>query len=216
MNTLRWILTVVLALLAVGYLAFFVVAGSFRRSFGASETNPLLLALPLLIVAALIWWISPWPRTKASLVSPASLAYPVLLVNEDKIAEVSLDVDELTLRPENTDHIIEQKFHVVDAQGRRFRIVNFRQAEKRPSTLSRVFGASVYNVKRFKVAFDLRPDRLLGRDEVLAQLRDREWTMPTLTATAPALAELFIAYRADRFREYGNARDRPPGAKEAP
>lgn len=210
MNTLRWALTVGVVLLAGGYVAFYFLAGNFRRSFGASEHNVLLLAVPLLIAGGLIWWIAPWSK---ALLAPEALAYPVLLVNEDKIAEVCLSAGELTLRPENTDHIIEQRFTVVDSGGRRHRIENFRHAEPRPSTFSRVVGASFYNNRSFRVAFDLRADQLLTRDQVLAQLRDREWTMPTTTATTPPLAELFVAYRADRFREYGISRDRMPETK---
>jgi hypothetical protein len=140
---------------------------------------------------------------------PQELAYPVLLVNDKSIAEVCLTPDELTLRPENTDHIIEQRFHVVDAQGHRYRIENFRSAEKRPSTLKRIFEANVFNVKRFRVAFELHRERALTREEVIAQLHDRAW-LRTPDTTASSLAELYNAYRADRFREFGNARDHMP------
>ncbi len=209
MTTLRWISCVALVLVAVGYVAVFILASGFRRSFGASAAGPLLLVVPLMVIAGLVWWIVPKQGSRPAFVQPAALAYPVLLVNEDKIADVCLNADELTLRPENTDHFIEQRFHVVAADGRRFAIVNFRQGE-RPSILKRVADASVYHSKDFHVTFELRPERVLARDEVLSQLRDRQWTMPTTTATTPTLGELFIAYRADRWREFGNGRDRMP------
>jgi hypothetical protein len=215
MTTLRWISCVALVLLAVGYVAVFILASNFRRSFGASATGPLLLVVPLLVIAGLVWWIAPKPGSKAPYVQPAALAYPVLLVDEDKISEVCFDADELTLRPENTDHIIEQRFHVVASDGRRYGIANFRQGENRPPLLKRVATATVNVSQRFRVTFDLRPERVLGREEVLAQLRDRPWTMPGTTATTP-LAELFTAYRADRWREFGNSRDRMPDERTGP
>ena len=173
--------------------------------------NALRWILPVIVVlAGIAWWLVRTPRPP---VTTATLAYPVLLVDEGKIAEVCLNAGELTLRPENQDHVIEQNFHIVDAEGNRFRIENYRMAEPRPSTLSRVFHATIYSVKRFKVAFDLRPDGTLSREAVLAQLRDREWTLPAASATLP-FAELFVAYRADRYREYGITRDQMPDAAQ--
>jgi hypothetical protein len=59
MNTLRWALGIVLVLLGTGVTVLFVFADGFRRSFGASENNPLVLILPLasgaLLLAALIF-----------------------------------------------------------------------------------------------------------------------------------------------------------------
>ncbi|MFN0066197.1 MAG: hypothetical protein ACKVYV_01035 [Limisphaerales bacterium] len=55
-----------------------------------------------------------------------------------------------------------------------------------------------------------RPDGMLTRDQVLAQLCDRDWKLPATTATTPTLGELFVTYRADRFREYGNRRNAMP------
>lgn len=179
---------------------------------GPRVTVVALLILSLLGVGLLAWWLAPWPARKPSLVQPSALAFPVLLVNEDKIAEVCLDHDELMLRPENTDHVIEQRFHVVAADGRRYAIVNFQQGQ-RPSILKRVGGASVFQSKVFRVSFELRPQPLLTRDEALAQLRDRPWPMPATTAATPTLAELFIAYRAERWREFGNRRDHMPDAQ---
>ncbi len=207
MTAARWILSATLVLLGVGYVVVFLLASNFRRSFGASPAGPLLLIVPLLILGALAWWISPRPWIKPAIIQPAALNYPVLLVDGNKIDEVCLNADELTLRPENTDHVMEERFHVVDATGRRFRIQNYRSAESRPSPLRRYFNATFYNVMRFKVAFDLRLEQTLTREEVIAQLRDRDWTLPAATTS---LADLFLAYRADRFREYGNSRDRMP------
>ena len=138
MNTLRWILAALVALLAGRYLVFFILAGGVRRSFEASENSALLIVVPLLVAGGLVWWIVPWPKAQPARLAPGALAYPVLLVNEDKIAEVCLGADELTQRPENTDHVIEQRFSVVDGGGRRYRIVNVRPVDPRPSTVSRV------------------------------------------------------------------------------
>ncbi len=59
MNTLRWTLGVISVLFGGGFFALFVVSNGIRRSFGASENNPLLVILPLaaggLLFAALVW-----------------------------------------------------------------------------------------------------------------------------------------------------------------
>lgn len=59
MNILRWILGVISVLFGGGFFALFVASNGFRRSFGASENNPLVAILPLVAVAflfaALIW-----------------------------------------------------------------------------------------------------------------------------------------------------------------
>jgi hypothetical protein len=47
MNALRWTLGLTTAFLGGGYLFLFLVSNGFRRSFGASENNPLLAILPL-------------------------------------------------------------------------------------------------------------------------------------------------------------------------
>lgn len=47
MNALRWVLLLGTALVAVGFVALLVLADGFRRSFGASENGPWILALPL-------------------------------------------------------------------------------------------------------------------------------------------------------------------------
>ena len=211
MNLLRWLLAIGVVLAGIGFVVFVVFANNFRRSFGASENNLLIAVIPVVFALGLAWWLV---RKPAPPLKPGALAYPVLLIDEGQISEVCLTVDELTLRPENQDHVIEQRFHIVDATGARFRIANYCVAEKKPSTLSRVLNATVYDIKRFRVAFDLRPDGKLTRAAVLAQLRDREWTLPTSSATAP-LAELFVAYRADRYREYGQRRDQMPDPSTA-
>lgn len=141
----------------------------------------ILLGIVYLCLWLAFYWHAVWRSPHVAAITPDSLAYPVLLVDEARIAEVCLSADKLTLRPENPDHIIEQRFHVVDAQGRRCRIENFRHVEKRPSTLRRVFNATVFNVNRFRVAFDLRVERSLTREEVLAQVNDR--TAATFWAT---------------------------------
>lgn len=206
MNTLRWLLAIGIVLAGIGFGAFVLLANNFRRSFGASENNLLIAAIPVILALAVAWWLV---RKPAAPLPPDALPYPVLLVEEDKIVEVCLNVEELTLRPENQDHVIEQRFHIVDATGARFRIQNYHVIEPTPSTVSRVINATVFDVKRFKAAFDVRPDGTLTRDEVIVQLRDRDWAFPESAATAP-LGDLYVAYRADRFREFGNARDHMP------
>lgn len=212
MNALRWLLAIGIVLAGVAFGAFVLLANNFRRSFGASENNLLIAVIPVAVALLIAWWLV---RPPAAPLPPSALSFPVLLVEENQIIEVCLNVDELTLRPENQDHIIEQRYRIVDATGARLRIENYRVAEKKPSTLSRVFNATVYNVQRFKVAFDLRREAVLPREEVLRLLRDRDWKFPANAATAP-LGELFIAYRADRYREYGQARDQMPDKPSEP
>jgi hypothetical protein len=53
MNTLRWALGIVLALLGGGYLALLVFSNGFRRSFGASGNSILFVILPLAAMAML-------------------------------------------------------------------------------------------------------------------------------------------------------------------
>lgn len=206
MTALRWLLAIGIVLAGIGFGAFVLLANNFRRSLGASENNLLIAVIPVILSLAVAWWLV---RKPAAPLRPEALSYPVLLAEPHKIIEVCLNVDELTLRPENHDHVIEQRFHIVDATGARFRIENYRVIQPKPSTLSRVFNATVYQVNRFKVAFDLRADGVLKRVEVISQLRDRDWKLPATANTTP-LRELFVAYRADRYREFGQARDQMP------
>ena len=53
MNALRWTLGLTTAFLGSGYLFLFLVANGFRRSFGASENNPLRVIVPLMALALL-------------------------------------------------------------------------------------------------------------------------------------------------------------------
>ncbi len=48
MNTLRWILGSITVLFGGGFVFLMIVGNGFRRSFGASETSPLVIVLPLL------------------------------------------------------------------------------------------------------------------------------------------------------------------------
>lgn len=50
---IRWILGIVITLLCGGFLFLFMVSNGFRRSFGASENNPLAAILPLIAAAIL-------------------------------------------------------------------------------------------------------------------------------------------------------------------
>lgn len=53
MTTLRWILGLGTTAMLAGFVVLAMVAGNFRRSFGASPTNPLLTLLPTLAFAVL-------------------------------------------------------------------------------------------------------------------------------------------------------------------
>lgn len=81
MNILRWILGIVGVLLSGGLLALFVASTGFRRSFGASENNPLLAILPIaalgLLSAALVW---PLNRTLLHVGAMAAVALVVFCV----------------------------------------------------------------------------------------------------------------------------------------
>ena len=54
MQALRWTLMVILILVAGGFIALAVIGDGFRRSFGASDTNPLLVMLPVTGMALLL------------------------------------------------------------------------------------------------------------------------------------------------------------------
>ncbi|MEP6781000.1 MAG: hypothetical protein ABJC26_13980, partial [Gemmatimonadaceae bacterium] len=54
MTALRWTLGVILAVLAGGFVVLSAVAGGFRKSFGASDTNPIITILPLVAAAVLL------------------------------------------------------------------------------------------------------------------------------------------------------------------
>ena len=48
MNALRWILGSITVLFGSGFVFLMIVGSAFRKSFGASETSPLVVVLPLL------------------------------------------------------------------------------------------------------------------------------------------------------------------------
>lgn len=48
MNALRWILGSITVLFGGGFVFLMIVGSAFRKSFGASETSPLMVVLPLL------------------------------------------------------------------------------------------------------------------------------------------------------------------------
>lgn len=54
MNTLRWILGTVGLLFGGGFVLLAVLGNAFRKSFGASDPNPLLIALPILGIGLLL------------------------------------------------------------------------------------------------------------------------------------------------------------------
>ena len=57
--TLRWILGLVLTIASAGFVALMVIAGGFRRSFGASDKGTPFVILALVcaavILASLVW-----------------------------------------------------------------------------------------------------------------------------------------------------------------
>lgn len=53
MNALRWILGSITVLFGGGFVFLMIVGNAFRKSFGASETSPLVVVLPLLGFALL-------------------------------------------------------------------------------------------------------------------------------------------------------------------
>lgn len=48
MNALRWTLGSITALFGAGFVFLMIVGNGFRKSFGASQTGPLVVVLPLL------------------------------------------------------------------------------------------------------------------------------------------------------------------------
>ncbi len=54
MNALRWFLISVAAFAGGSFLLLAMIGGGFRRSFGASDTNPLIVVLPLMGIALLL------------------------------------------------------------------------------------------------------------------------------------------------------------------
>lgn len=54
MNTLRWILGIIGVLFGGGFVILAIVGSGFRKSFGASDTNPLLIAMPMLAIVLLL------------------------------------------------------------------------------------------------------------------------------------------------------------------
>jgi len=77
-NALRWILGGLIVLLGGGFIVLNLVAGGFRKSFGASEVNPLITLLPLVAMALLL----------AGLIFPASKP----LLHAGAVAAVALIV----------------------------------------------------------------------------------------------------------------------------
>lgn len=71
MLTLRWILGLIALVLGGGCSVLVIVSNGFRRSFGASENNPLLMILPFvamgLLFTSLIWPSHRWLLHAAAL-----------------------------------------------------------------------------------------------------------------------------------------------------
>lgn len=76
MNVLRWTLAILLGGLGAGFLFLIMVANGFRKSFGSSAINPVLVALPFVAAAVLL----------AALISPTNR----LLLNVAAVLAVGL------------------------------------------------------------------------------------------------------------------------------
>ena len=63
MHTLRWILGLILVLLGGGFFTLLVFSNGLRKSFGASENNPLVATLAL-VAAALLLSAIVWPENR--------------------------------------------------------------------------------------------------------------------------------------------------------
>lgn len=133
------------------------------------------------------------------------LAYPVLLVCDGKIDEVCINMYELRLRPENVEPLLETEFSVIDSGGQRYRIRNVRPMGKRPSTMKRVFNATVYNILRFDVAFELSRNGSASEEELASLLEEAE------DPGKKSLTDCYNKFRENRFLTYGHLEDRWPG-----
>jgi hypothetical protein len=75
MTTLRWILGTVAALVGGGFTLLFLASNGLRRSFGASENNPLIAILPLLALGLLLAaLVTPTQRTLLHMAAVAAAA----------------------------------------------------------------------------------------------------------------------------------------------
>lgn len=54
MNALRWILGSIGVLFAAGFMLIAVIGNGFRKSFGGSDINPLVVALPMLALVLML------------------------------------------------------------------------------------------------------------------------------------------------------------------
>jgi hypothetical protein len=81
MTALRWTLGIILTLAGGGFMLLSVIAGNFRKSFGASDVNPLITILPVvgmaLLLAALIF---PAKRVLVHTAAAAAIGMIVLCV----------------------------------------------------------------------------------------------------------------------------------------
>jgi hypothetical protein len=73
MNALRWILGTIGGVFGVGFVFLAIIGSGFRKSFGASENNPLLVALPVLGIVLLLAAIF-FPTSKPLLHTAAAAA----------------------------------------------------------------------------------------------------------------------------------------------
>ena len=73
MNSFRWLFGIVTVVLLGGWIFLVVVAGNFRRSFGASPTAPFLALLPGLIMVLMLGSLL-WPAQRPLLHITAAAA----------------------------------------------------------------------------------------------------------------------------------------------
>ena len=77
MTALRWILGGVILFLGGGFLILCIVAGGFRKSFGGSDLNPLIVVLPLPGMAILLAGVL-FPQSKLLLHTGAVAAVTLI------------------------------------------------------------------------------------------------------------------------------------------
>ena len=78
MNGLRWFLGTVAAVFILGFFALVTIAGSFRRSFGASDTAAWMTVTPIAIALLCLASVS-WPDRR-TLLHVTAVGVALLLV----------------------------------------------------------------------------------------------------------------------------------------
>ena len=106
------------------------------------------------------WQVKLEPRPARTV--PERIAYAAI-VYEDGVdwgIRACANAACLRLWPEHTDRV-EDRFRVIDADGVRYRIRDYKLAQETPGVLSRVFNATVFSTLHFRMDFGLEPDGLV-------------------------------------------------------